>query len=222
MNWETFYFVCFVAGLFLSGFSLLGGMGHLGGHFHFHLPHGTHMPHLPTAGHGTHMPHGAHAGSGGTHGQASGSQSTVPWWNAFSIMVFITWFGATGYLLTRHENFAALVVLVLSAVAGFAGGAIVFLFLTKVLLPHERELTDYETAVEGVVGRVSAPIREGGIGEVVYEQLGVRKAVPARAENGAAIKKDEEVFVVRYEKGVAWVRRWEDLEAGEERRGAEG
>jgi hypothetical protein len=210
MNWETFYFVCFVAGLFLSGFSLLGGMGHLGGHVHFHLPHGTHVPHLPTAGHGTHLPHVAHAGSGATQGNTGGPQSTVPWWNAFSIMVFITWFGATGYLLTRHENFAALVVLVLSALAGFGGGAIVFFFMTKVLLPHERELTDYETAVEGVVGRVSAPIREGGIGEVVYEQLGVRKAVPARSEHGAAIKKDEEVFVTRYEKGVAWVRRWEE------------
>jgi hypothetical protein len=210
MNWETFYFVCFVAGLFLSGFSLFGGMGHLGGHFHFHVPHGAHVPHMPTAGHGTPLPHVAHAGSGATQGNSGGPQSTVPWWNAFSIMVFITWFGATGYLLTRHENFAALVVLVLSAVAGFAGGAIVFLFLTKVLLPHERELTDYETAVEGVVGRVSAPIREGGIGEVVYEQLGVRKAVPARSERGSAIKKDEEVFVTRYEKGVAWVRRWEE------------
>jgi membrane-bound ClpP family serine protease len=133
-------------------------------------------------------------------------------------MVFITWFGATGYLLTRHENFAALVVLVVSVVAGFAGGAVVFFFLTKVLLPHERELTDDETAVQGVVGRVSAPIREGGIGEIVYEQLGARRSAPARAEHGTAIKKDEEVFVVRYERGVAWVRRWEEVESGDEAR----
>jgi len=132
-------------------------------------------------------------------------------------MVFITWLGATGYLLTRHETFAALVVLVLSVLAGFGGGAIVFFFLTKVMLPHEKELTDHETAVEGVVGRVSAPIREGGIGEIVYEQLGARKSAPARSENGA-IAKGEEVFVVRYEKGVAWVRRWEEVEAGDELR----
>jgi hypothetical protein len=217
MNWETFYFVCFVAGLFLSGFSLLGGMGHFGGHMHFHLPHGTHMPHMPTAGHAPHMPHVAHAGQGGVRGPSG--QSSVPWWNAFSIMVFLTWFGATGYLLTRHENFAALVVLVLSVVAGFGGGAIVFLFLTKVLLPHERELTDHETAVEGVVGRVSAPIREGGIGEIVYEQLGARRSAPARSEHGAAIAKGEEVFVVRYERGVAWVRRWEELESRDVPRG---
>lgn len=217
MNWETFYFVCFVAGLFLSGFSLLGGMGHLGGHMHFHLPHGTHVPHMPTAGHAAHLPHAGHAPQGGSTGRGSAGQSTVPWWNAFSIMVFITWFGATGYLLTRHETFAALVVLVLSVLAGFGGGAIVFFFLTKVMLPHEKELTDHETAVEGVVGRVSAPIREGGIGEIVYEQLGARKSAPARSENGA-IAKGEEVFVVRYEKGVAWVRRWEELESSEDSR----
>ena len=232
MNWETFYFVCFVAGLFLSGFSLLGVLGHLGGHFHFHLPHGhlphgTHAPHLPHittgAGHAPHVPQMAHAPQGaaglrapqgGSAARETAGQSSVPWWNAFSIMVFLTWFGATGYLLTRHENFVAFVVLVLAAVAGIAGGAIVFFFMTKVLLPHERELTDDETAVEGVVGRVSAPIRAGGIGEIVYEQLGVRKAAPARSENDAVIAKGEEVFVVRYERGVAWVRRWEELESG--------
>jgi hypothetical protein len=218
MTWETFYFVCFVAGLFLSGFSLLGGMGHFGGHLHVHLPHGSHMPHMPPAGHGTHLPHVGHSAQGVSTARGTVGQSTVPWWNAFSIMVFITWFGATGYLLTRHDTFAALVVLVLSVVAGFAGGAIVFLFLTKVLLPHERELTEHETAVEGVVGRVSAPIREGGIGEIVYEQLGARRSVPARSEQGTAIKKNEEVFVVRYEKGVAWVRRWEELESRDEAR----
>ena len=105
----------------------------------------------------------------------------------------------------------ASVVLLLSAVCGVAGGAIVFLFLTKVLLPHERELTEEETAVVGVVGRVSAPIRAGGIGEVVYEQLGARRSTPARSEDGTPIEKDEEVFVARYEKGVAYVRRWEEV-----------
>ena len=53
MNWETFYLVCFLAGLMLSFVSLLGGMGHFGGHVH--VPH-VHVPH---AGHVPHMPHGA-------------------------------------------------------------------------------------------------------------------------------------------------------------------
>jgi hypothetical protein len=193
--WEGFYFACFVAGLLLSVVSLVGGMGHL--NWHFHLPHAPHVPHAVVH----------HAGSAAGRG-GSGS---VPWWNAFSIMVFLCWFGAAGYLLTRYGTFVASVVFFLAAVCGLVGGALIFAFLTKVMLPHERELTADETAVTGVVGRVSAPIRAGGVGEVLYEQLGARRSVPARSDLGEAIAKGEEVFVIRYEKGVAYVRRWEDL-----------
>ncbi len=200
MHWETFYFVCFLTGLFLSTFSLLGCMGHFGGHVHVpHLPHATH---LPAAGH---LPHGG-AGQGTGRGSAS-----IPWWNTFSLMIFLCWFGAAGCLLTRYGGFVAGVVVVLAGLCGLAGGAIVFFFLAKVMLPHEHELTADETDVVGVVGRVTSGIRAGGIGEIVYEQLGARHSVPARSEDGAAIQKEEEVFVVRYEKGIAYVRRWEDM-----------
>jgi hypothetical protein len=199
-----FYFVCFLLGLFLSGFSLLGGMGHFGGHVH-----------LPHAAHPVPMPHGAaHPAHGAGAGQAGQNTPTVPWWNTFSMMVFLCWFGAAGYLLTRYGSFVAGVVLILALLCGLAGGAIVFFFLAKVLLPHEHELTADETDVVGAVGRISAAIRAGGIGEMVYEQLGARRAVPARAEDGEAVGKDEEVFAVRYEKGIAYVRRWEDEEMG--------
>jgi hypothetical protein len=203
MNWESFYLICFLVGLLLSGLSLLGGMGHFGGH----IPHVAHVPHLPGAGHMAHagqLPQGRGgfgAGQGGV---------TVPWWNAFSIMVFLCWFGAAGYLLTRYGGFVAGVVLLLAGVCGLVGGAIVFLFLAKVLLPHERELTADETAVVGVVGRVSAAIEPGGTGEIVYEQMGARHSVPARSEDGTPIQKQEEAYVVRYEKGIAFVRRWEE------------
>jgi len=86
----------------------------------------------------------------------------------------------------------------------------VFLFLTKVLMKHDRELTADETEVVGAVGRVSSPIRAGGTGEMVYEQMGAVRSAPARSEDGAPIGRQEEVFVVRYEKGIAYVRRWED------------
>jgi membrane protein implicated in regulation of membrane protease activity len=194
MTWESFYLICFVVGLTLSAVSLLGGMGHFG--WHIHTPH---LPHLPAA----HLPHA------GLRTPQAGA--TVPWWNAFSIMVFLCWFGAAGYLLTRHGRFVSGVVLVLSLVCGIAGGALVFLFLTRVLLPHERELTADETAVVGAVGRVSAAIRSAGTGEIVYEQLGARRSAPARSQDGDPIQKQEEVFVVRYEKGIAYVRRWQDV-----------
>jgi membrane protein implicated in regulation of membrane protease activity len=125
-------------------------------------------------------------------------------------MIFLCWFGAAGYLLTRYSDFVAAVVLALSAACGVAGGAIVFAFLTRVLLPHERELTADETEIIGAVGRLSAAIQPGGTGEILYTQLGALRSSPARSEDGSPIPKQEEVFVVRYEKGIAYVRRWEE------------
>jgi len=208
MNWETFYLVCFLAGLMLSFISLLGGMGHFGGHVH--LPH-VHVPHV---GH-VHIPHGAgvsHPASGGAGSGASGGPE-VPWWNAFSIMIFLCWFGAAGYLLTKYGSFVAGIVVVLAAICGLAGGVILFIFMNKFLLQHERELTADETDVVGVVGHVSAPIRAGGVGEIVYQQMGATRSAIARSDDGTEIGKQEEVYVIRYEKGIAYVRRWEDLEA---------
>jgi membrane-bound ClpP family serine protease len=184
-------------------------MGHFG-HFHLpHVPHGVHVPHVP---HG--VPHGApHVAAGHPSGGGGGRGGAgIPWWNGFSIMIFICWFGASGYLLTRHGGFVASIVLVLAALCGVVGGALIFLFLTKVLLPYERELTDFETSVTGVVGRVTGPIRPGGTGEIVYEQMGARRSAPARSEDGEPIAKQEEVFVVRYERGIAYVRRWDEVE----------
>jgi len=199
MNWESFYLICFLVGLSLSVLSLLGGMGHFGGHVH--MPHAGHVPHTPHI-HAGHVAHGV----GG---------ADVPWWNAFSILIFLCWFGAAGYLLTRYGNFVGGVVLVLAAVCGLAGGAIIFLFLTKVLLPHERELTADETDVVGAVGRVSSAIRAGGTGEIVYQQMGALRSAFARSDDGEPIQKQEEVYVIRYEKGVAYVRRWEDQGAND-------
>jgi hypothetical protein len=206
MTWETFYLICFLAGLMLSVVTLLGGMGHFGGHVHVpHVPH-VHVPHMP---HATHIPHAAGV-SHPTGGVTQSGGANVPWWNGFSIMIFLCWFGAAGYLLTRYGSFVTGVVLVLAAICGVAGGALIFAFLTRVLLPHEHELTADETEVVGAVGRVSSSIRPAGTGEIVYEQLGALRSAPARSEDGIPIPKQEEVFVVRYEKGIAYVRRWED------------
>ena len=209
MTWENFYLACFLIGLLLSAVSLLGGMGRFG--THLHVPHPAHVPHLGHLPHAPHIPHAPHAPAAGARGLVRGA-SSVPWWNTFSIMIFLCWFGAAGYLLTRHGRFVAAVVLVLAVICGLIGGAIVFLFWAKVMLPHEHELSADETEVVGVVGKISCAIHAGGTGEVVYEQLGARRSAPARSEDGHPIGKEEEVFVVRYEKGIAYVRRWEEVE----------
>src|ERR1035438_9343190 len=189
MTWEIFYLVCFLFGVTMIGLSFLGGSLHLP-HFHLHLSHGG-------------PPVGAHGGGAGG--------GEMPFFNFGTIMAFLAWFGGTGYLLTRYSSLVVAGVLTLAVVAGLAGATIVFWFVAKVLLKYDRDLdpADYERV--GVLGRVSSPIRAGGTGEIIFSQEGTRHTCGARSENGEALPRGSEVIVTRYEKGIAYVRRWEEM-----------
>jgi hypothetical protein len=67
----------------------------------------------------------------------------------------------------------------------------------------------------GVLGTLTQPIREGGIGELVYAQGRTRKSCGARSADGRAIDKGTEVVVTAYDRGIASVKRYLDL-AGEQ------
>ena len=92
------------------------------------------------------------------------------------------------------------------------GAAILWAALFKFLLPRERLLTAEETEMAGVVAKVSDQIRDGsGIGEIIFSQTGSRKCAAAKSEDGRAIERGAEVVVLRYERGVAYVKRWEEM-----------
>jgi membrane protein implicated in regulation of membrane protease activity len=181
---ETIYLVCFIVGLILSVLSIAGGLTHL--HFgHFHLGHTAHT----------------HTGSQGI--------SSI---NGFTITAFLCWFGAAGYLLNRYSSFFTPLILILSVLSGLAGAGLLWLVLFKFLLPHERILTAEETEMPGVIGQVSDSIRDnGGIGEIIFSQTGARRSTAARSEDGSPIQRGTEVIVIRYERGIAWVRPFDDL-----------
>jgi hypothetical protein len=46
---------------------------------------------------------------------------------------------------------------------------------------------------------------------LIYSQDGTRKVSGARSEDGIAIAKGTEVVVTRYERGIAYVRPWDEL-----------
>lgn len=188
MNWTTFYLDCFLVGLLLALVSMLSGTLHLP-HIHIHFHHG------------------------GVPGAGAGGHGGVSWLNFPSIMAFLAWFGGVGYLLTVHDKALGMWIVVLATVAGLIGGSIVFWFFAKVLMKQSGELdpADYEKI--GVLGQITNPIREGGTGELVFVQQGVRQVCGARSETGNAIAKGTEVVVTRYEKGIAFVRPWDELEA---------
>jgi membrane protein implicated in regulation of membrane protease activity len=192
MSWEGFYLICFVVGLVLSVVSIFGGFAHL------HLGH-IHLGHA-------HIGH-AHAGAHGTQG--SNWLSGI---NGFTVTAFLCWFGGAGYLLTKYTGVLMSLVLLGAALSGLFGATILWAALFKVLLPRERLLTAEETEMPGVVGHISDQIRDGSaIGEIIFSQTGSRRCSAAKSEDGQAIERGAEVVVVRYERGIAYVKRWDDM-----------
>jgi membrane protein implicated in regulation of membrane protease activity len=190
MTWETFYFFCFCVGFLCSLISFLAGSSHL----HMHLPRGSH----------------GHPGHPGARGK--GSQTSPI--NFGTIAAFLAWFGGTGYLLSRYSSIWALLALAVAFISGLGGAAAVFWFLVKVLLKHDRDLDPADFEMVGVLGRLSSVIRENGIGEIIFSQDGTRRAASARSEDGRPIARGVEVVVTRYERGIAYVRPWEEMSEG--------
>jgi hypothetical protein len=77
-------------------------------------------------------------------------------------------------------------------------------------LPHETILQDSDYELVGTVAKVNSSIREGGTGEIIFSQAGVRRCAGARREDGQALEKGREVVIARVEKGIAYVAPWEE------------
>ncbi|HKN73915.1 MAG TPA: NfeD family protein [Candidatus Acidoferrum sp.] len=195
MTWSDFYLLCFLVGFSLSVLSFLAGAVHI------HLPFKLHLP-FQAAHHG---------GAGASHTGLKAS-THISWFNASSAMAFLAWFGGTGYLLTRHSHLLAVVSLGLATLAGLVAGWVVFRFMVKLMSSTDSPMKSEDYRVEGSVGTVSMTIREsGGTGEIIFSLAGVRRSAGARCDDGHSIEKGAEVVVERYEKGIAYVKRWEEF-----------
>jgi hypothetical protein len=192
MTWSDFYLLCFLVGFSLSVVSFLAGAVHI------HLPVKWHLPF-----------HLGHHGGGLHKGGASGAH--ISWFNASTIMAFLAWFGGTGYLLTRHSHLWTVVSLAIALVAGLFAGWVVFRFMVKLVQVDDVPMTSEDRRVEGALGTISMPIRENGTGEIIFALGGTRRCAGARSGDGQPIEKGAEVVIERYEKGIAYVKKWEEF-----------
>jgi membrane protein implicated in regulation of membrane protease activity len=190
MNWPQIFLGCFVIGFVFSVMSF--ALGALGIHVHPHLPFGHH-PSVPHA-----------------HGSSGVSPVNMP-----TAMAFLAWFGGTGYLLTSRFGWVAIPAVGAAALSGVVGAAVVFWIMAHVLWSPHENMQSADSHIVGALGRVNQAIRQGGIGEVIYSNGGVRRSCGARSADGRPIEKGTEVVVTGYERGIAYVRRWEDLAAEE-------
>jgi membrane protein implicated in regulation of membrane protease activity len=186
MTWPDFYLICFLVGLAFSILSLLGSA-------HLHLPH-VHIHFAPHA-----------------HLSAGGSARGLGPINFGTVAAFLAWFGGTGYLIARYYSVWFLIGLAIAGISGLAAASVVFFFVAKVLIRADEVLDPADYDMIGVLGKVASAIRPSGTGEIIFSQAGTRRAAPARSEDELVIPKGAEVVVTRYERGIAYVRPWEEL-----------
>lgn len=191
MNWTSFYLFCFAFGFLASVVTVVTG--------HLHLDFGT-----------ADADPGAVDFSDGNPAHTTGHHLISPF-NFGTISAFLAWFGGTGYLITRFYRLWFVSTLGVALAAGALGGWLVYLFLTKVLMRSREELDPADYDMVGVFATVCGAIHTGGLGEILFTQQGVRRASPARSEDDHAVPNGTEVVVIRYEDGIAYVRRWDDL-----------
>ncbi len=190
-SWSDVYLFCFLVGAALSVLSFLAGAIHL------HLPFKMHV-HFHVHSHGA--SHG-----GGAH---------ISWFNASTVLAFLAWFGGVGYLLTKYSHVQTFFVVGIATFAGMAAGWVVLRFLVKLAGVTDQPLRESDRRVVGALGTVSITIRENDTGEIIFPLGGSRRCSGARSEDGKPIERGAEVVVERYEKGIAYVKRWEEFVKG--------
>ena len=199
MNIQFIYLLCFAVGaVWTLAALLLGGI-----HFGHHGLGPGHTDHGHTW-HGEDAQSGQNAPDAPKHGPTPFGYLINPSCAA----VFLAWFGGVGYLLARHTGLGFWAAFCIAAAVGLSGAWILASFL-RFLTSRERPLDPADYEIVGVLGRVSVPIRSGGVGELIYVRDGTRRALCARAEESQEIGRNEEVVVMRFEKGIAYVRTWD-------------
>jgi membrane protein implicated in regulation of membrane protease activity len=138
--------------------------------------------------------------------------------NFGTVTAFMTWFGGVGFLLTAYSAVLALATIVIAIGCGVTGAGTVLVFMKRVLLRDQIPMRAADYYMPGTLARVTVTIPRSGSGEIVYTQGGSRKTAAARSADAQEIGKGTEVVVLRYERGTAHVRPWDQLAEAEQRK----
>jgi membrane protein implicated in regulation of membrane protease activity len=180
---------------------------------------------LGFAGTGIHVGDGGiHLGDGGVHvgdfttdgvHHNGGDHGGLPLLNLSSLLAFLTWFGAIGFILMRFAGWPVFTALPVAVIAGATGAVLISLLLGR-LLAGSRALDPRDYKIEGTIARVTSGILQGGMGEITFSQAGATRSESARSRTGGPISRDTEVVVIDYANGVAIVEPWDEF-VGRER-----
>jgi len=198
---ESVFLGTFLFGLLMVLASVVLGFAHLA------LPGAETMLHA--GGHHGGV-HGGSAHHAGADGNGQGGHGGLPLWNISTLLAFLMWFGAAGWVTMQVLELPALLALLPATGFGIAGALAIAGFL-RLVLRGETQLRTEDFRMEGTLARVTVSIPERGTGEIIFSKGNTRRGEGARSIDGRPIRRDEEVVVLEYQHGIALVQRWEDF-----------
>lgn len=211
---ETVFLGLFLFGTLFTVVSVVLGFAGLElGHSQGGGAHGADALHAGTAHQHPpvmhHPGHGADAAQPSAH-QAGDHGGPLPLLNGSTLLAFVTWFGAAGFVVLRFTGLPLLAALAIALPAGLAGALLIARFL-KLVLAGEKVMNPAEYQLEGTIARVSSGIPAGGAGEIVFSMGGRRRSEAARTVNGAPAPRNTEVVIIEYQHGTATVQPWSEF-----------
>jgi membrane protein implicated in regulation of membrane protease activity len=131
--------------------------------------------------------------------------------NFTTILAFLTGFGGTGFILLKNNGLSGVLILLIAVGVGCLIAAILFVFLSKVLMRDENVMKEANYQIEGTLGTITVAVPPKGTGEMKYILGGTTRSVGVRGQHGEEISKGTKVVIVGMEKGIASVTLFEEV-----------
>lgn len=125
------------------------------------------------------------------------------------LMVFVTVWGATGYVFTRFSGMHLLAVILICTVTALLLGCLMYTVLARVMTRYDSSMKEMDYEQAGQLGYISIAASDGAVGEMKYVLHGTMRSIGVRAEAGQQLGKGDRVIILKVNKGMAAVTLFE-------------
>jgi len=125
------------------------------------------------------------------------------------LMVFVTVWGGTGYVLTRFSGMNRLAVVLISTVVALLLGCLMYGVLARVMTRYDSSMNELDYDPTGQLGYISISAMDGAVGEMKYVLHGTMRSIGVRSEIGQQLAKGDRVIILKVDRGMAAVTLFE-------------
>ncbi|WP_235192058.1 hypothetical protein [Paenibacillus sp. FSL R7-277] len=125
------------------------------------------------------------------------------------LMVFVTVWGGTGYMLVKYSGMQLLTVVLVCTLIALLPGILLYTVLARVMTRYDSSMSELDYDPAGQLGYISIAAADGAVGEMKYVLHGTMRSIGVRAESGQSLLRGDRVIIVKTDKGIAAVTLFE-------------